>query len=146
MGASRGSGDHRRTTRLRGHRGALLGVIALVVAGVAVIAILVVGRPAVPGRPADAIPAAALSSPVRTAAAASFAITAYQGQATLGGSEIDFSSLLGRGRPVILNFWAGLCPPCRAEMPGFQSVYAELSQHFVLVGVDVGPFIGLGSR
>jgi peroxiredoxin len=28
-----------------------------------------------------------------------------------------------RGQPVILNFWATWCAPCRREMPALQSVY-----------------------
>jgi thiol-disulfide isomerase/thioredoxin len=37
---------------------------------------------------------------------------------------------------VALNFWAGQCPPCRAEMPAFQRVYDRHSDDFLLVGVD----------
>lgn len=77
---------------------------------------------------------------------ADFRIVAYQGQDVLGGEEVNFASLVGRGRPVILNFWAGLCPPCRQEMPTFQRVYDEYEGRIVLVGVDVGPFTALGSH
>jgi len=42
---------------------------------------------------------------------------------TPGGDEITLSDLLGY--PVIINFWASWCPPCRAEMPAFQQVYEE---------------------
>lgn len=75
-----------------------------------------------------------------------FRFVVQQGQAQLGTGEISFSSLLGQGKPVVLNFWAGLCPPCRAEMPGFQQVYDELGDRFLLVGVDVGSLISLGSE
>lgn len=79
-------------------------------------------------------------------AAPDFTLTAYQGADVLGGEEIQFSRVLGQGKPVVLNFWAGLCPPCRAEMPFFQRVYDELGDQFILVGLDIGPFVGLGSR
>jgi thiol-disulfide isomerase/thioredoxin len=75
-----------------------------------------------------------------------FRVVAYQGQDILGGDEVDFSQVFRHGKPVILNFWAGLCPPCRAEMPGFQRVYDDLGDKYVMVGVDVGPFLGLGSH
>ena len=51
-----------------------------------------------------------------------------------------------QGRPIVLNFWAGLCPACRAEMPQFQLFYEELSDDILLLGIDIGPFRDLGSN
>lgn len=76
----------------------------------------------------------------------SFTVVAYQREDLLGGSEIAFDSLLGRGRPVILNFWAAQCPPCLLEMPWFQAAHEQYEDGVLLVGVDVGPFTGLGSN
>ena len=75
-----------------------------------------------------------------------FEIVAYQGQEQLGGERLDFAQLLRRGSPVVLNLWAGLCPPCRAEMPWFENVYQRHRDEVLFVGVDVGPFTGLGSH
>jgi thiol-disulfide isomerase/thioredoxin len=76
--------------------------------------------------------------------AADFPINIYTGASTVGGEEIDFSDL--RGKPVVLNFWAGLCPPCRAEMPDLQEFYEEFGDRVTLIGVDVGQFNGLGNQ
>ena len=73
-----------------------------------------------------------------------FAFTLYQGQEPLGAETLNFSDL--QGKPVVLNFWAGLCPPCRAEMPEFQEFYDEYHDRVVLLGIDVGRFTSLGNR
>ena len=70
-------------------------------------------------------------------------ISLYQGERKLGATELKLSDL--RGKPVILNFWAGLCPPCRVEMPMLQEFYDEYGDRVTLLGLDVGPFIGMGS-
>ena len=76
--------------------------------------------------------------------APNFSFTLYQGVRELGSREMDLSRL--QGEPVILNFWAGLCPPCRAEMPEFQRFYEEFKDQVTLVGIDIGPFMRLGSH
>ena len=73
-----------------------------------------------------------------------FRVSLYQGVGELGAREMDFSRL--EGKPVVLNFWAGLCPPCRAEMPQFQLFYEEFQDQVTLLGVDLGPFTQLGSN
>ncbi|MCL2122055.1 MAG: redoxin domain-containing protein [Clostridiales bacterium] len=40
------------------------------------------------------------------------------------GNPVALSDLAGN--PVVLNFWASWCPPCRSEMPEFNRVYEEL--------------------
>ena len=74
-----------------------------------------------------------------------FPITLYQGAAAVGDSPAPRLSDL-RGQPVVLNFWAGLCPPCRAEMPEFQSFADQYAGRALVVGVDLGPFFRLGSQ
>jgi thiol-disulfide isomerase/thioredoxin len=75
-----------------------------------------------------------------------FRMVAYDGPSVEGGVERSFSELVGAGTPVVLNFWAASCPPCREEMPGFQRVHDEFGGAFAMVGVDIGPFVGLGTR
>ena len=73
-----------------------------------------------------------------------FTFTLYQGQERLGAESLNFSDL--QGKPVVLNFWAGLCPPCRAEMPEFQEFYEDYQDRVVLLGIDVGQFTSLGNQ
>lgn len=70
----------------------------------------------------------------------------YTGSDELGGEEVTLAQVFELGKPVVLNFWAGLCPPCRQEMPDFQEVYTERSDEFLLLGIDVGPFTFLGDQ
>ena len=76
--------------------------------------------------------------------APNFAFTLYQGEDKVGASELDLAQL--HGKPVVLNFWAGLCPPCRAEMPDLQIFYDRFKDRATLIGIDLGRFTGLGSE
>ena len=75
-----------------------------------------------------------------------FRIVAYQGDDVLGGHESVFSHVTSQGKPVVLNFFAGQCPPCRAELPGFQRVADEFQGRVLFVGVDIGPYVQLGTH
>ncbi len=53
---------------------------------------------------------------------------------TLDGTAFDLSTL--RGRPVLVNFWASWCGPCREEFPLLKAALAEhASQGLAVVGV-----------
>lgn len=50
------------------------------------------------------------------------------------GERVSLTSL--RGQPVLLNFWAAWCPPCKEEMPDLARVSRDLSgvAHVIAVG------------
>ncbi len=75
-----------------------------------------------------------------------FTFEAYQGAEVLGGDTVPFSQVMAAGKSVVLNFWAGQCPPCRIEIPDLERAYQETKDVTTIVGLDVGPFVGLGSR
>lgn len=53
------------------------------------------------------------------------------------GSRVDLSSFLGK--PVIVNFWATWCPPCREELPAFDKIASERSDvQFMMVDLTDG--------
>ena len=95
-------------------------------------------------------PIAPTQTPIADAAPAmldlplDFPIQTYQGAEYASGTNLNFSDFFADGKPVILNFWAGLCPPCRAEMPDFQEFHDEHKDEVTLVGVDIGQYLFLG--
>jgi thiol-disulfide isomerase/thioredoxin len=52
----------------------------------------------------------------------------------MSGQEMTLSSL--RGKPVLLNFWATWCGPCRAEIPKLNEL-AQKYPKLTIIGVDV---------
>ncbi len=52
------------------------------------------------------------------------------------GKSFTLASL--RGKPVVLNFWATWCPPCRSEAPELQRAAQRYAGQVALVGVDQG--------
>ena len=74
--------------------------------------------------------------------APNFSFNLYQGEDILGSETKQLSQL--RGTPVVLNFWARLCPPCWTEMPELQEFSEEFQDQIILLGIDIGQFTGLG--
>ena len=54
------------------------------------------------------------------------------------GSAVKLSDYVGKGKYVLVDFWASWCGPCRAEMPNLANVYSKFKgDKFEIVGVAV---------
>jgi len=54
----------------------------------------------------------------------------------LGGKKVNMASL--RGKPLIVNFWATWCGPCKEEMPDFQRLaVGEMKDRIRVVGIGI---------
>jgi len=70
-------------------------------------------------------------APITGAPAPDFTLT------TSNGKIVALSSL--KGQPVIINFWATWCGPCKTEMPAIQAAYQKhLSDKLQVLAVDAG--------
>ena len=56
----------------------------------------------------------------------------------LDGNKYKLSDF--RGKPVIVNFWASWCGPCKMEMPDFEELYKEYGDkiNFLMVNMTDG--------
>ncbi len=80
--------------------------------------------------PAELVPPGASVDPEVGALAPDFLLE------RLDSGEIRLSQF--RGRPVVLNFWATWCSPCRKEMPQLINAYDSLqAEGLVVIGLNL---------
>lgn len=56
------------------------------------------------------------------------------------GATVSLADL--KGKPIVLNFWASTCGPCKMEMPEFQAAFEQYGDRLQFVMVNVPDFNG----
>ena len=51
------------------------------------------------------------------------------------GNSVSLSDM--RGKPVVINFWATWCGPCKSELPAFQQAYEAYGEDICFMMVDM---------
>ena len=106
--------------------GVLLGVVVLI--GAAIVLIQRVNRASDGDQATAGTGALDARAPVKGEPAPDFALP------NLDGAVVRLSDL--RGKPVLLNFWATWCGPCKREMPDIQQVYTQANGELVVLAIN----------
>ena len=127
--------------------------IQIITVGLLAISIASIMGCSILSNPVDQTPIAAdpatnetehLNTPSITVGASHYSIDIYNGDKSFDVDNVQIGSL--QKGPVIINFWAAMCPPCRAEMPELQNFHNEYHHQVTIIGIDVGKQTGLGTK
>lgn len=53
------------------------------------------------------------------------------------GQMVQLSDYVGKGKPVLLDFWASWCGPCRQAMPDLVRIYKDYAGKLEIVGISL---------
>jgi cytochrome c biogenesis protein CcmG/thiol:disulfide interchange protein DsbE len=59
-----------------------------------------------------------------------FSLPLLSGDGELASSDLE-------GKPVVINFWASWCEPCKKELPAFQELYERYQDEVEFVGINM---------
>jgi peroxiredoxin len=102
----------------------MLSVALLTAGSIVILAVVVFGR-----SHTVKAPAAQLPSPDQRTAAVPFRAT------TIDGDQVSLASF--RGRPLVINFFAAWCDPCKQEAPQFTRLERRYGNRVSLISVAV---------
>ena len=55
----------------------------------------------------------------------------------LDGKESKFSDYVGKGKFVLVDFWASWCGPCKAEIPNLIELHEKHGDKLIVLGINV---------
>jgi len=53
------------------------------------------------------------------------------------GAEVTLADRLADGKPIVLNFWATWCGPCKSELPAFDKAAAEYADKITFMMLNM---------
>jgi thioredoxin 1 len=74
---------------------------------------------------------------------------AFHGQRIVMITELDtqaFDSAIQDDQPLLVDFWAPWCPPCRAQLPILERLATDASDSYRLYKVNVDDHANLAQR
>lgn len=93
------------------------GLIIILLLFAVILGVAVVGYNKLSRQYSPEISGVETSHPEQAEIAPDFIVTSTNGE------RVKLSDY--KGKPVVINFWATWCPPCKAELPYFEQMYKE---------------------